>query len=707
MATKLVIIHEKVREYQTFVGTLLGDTVHIIIGRKDTPAIFLEKLALLSLGELTHVALVYHNTGAKAPFLEYTAEELATEQQQWEAYQQERASAPSKKTAPSKPFTGVVPAFLTSSLFFSTDMMSILQQLKETHGSFSTLDLITCNVRPHSQFDELDGLTVRYSTNVTGYQGDWILESHDVNVTPLYFTKEVRGYPYRLGCVAPSTQDGFGNWEITTPDELCWLMQCTDVAGPAPYLASNYILTTDINMTTIVDLSESIGKQYYAVFSGNFDGNGKTITIGTVTADFVGLFGYTQTGTISNVTIQYVYGLTLNVTIGNAAVGTLSGINSSNTFSNCSVICGPTSITLLTDMILGGCAGYCLSSSFTNCSVLFTSNVIVNSAGYLSNFSCISGYYGVLNACSCTNSSLTCNGAMTLNSGYGSTASGFCGYSFNGSTFVSSIMNISGGLVITTGMDSIAAGCIGYHLTSSIVDGLNSTIQNGLSISCGNATVVGGVVGYNNGSTVQNLSSTITGTTIIDTFVGSSPNFIGVFVGVDITGTYSNNILYLQQTILRNKSTEEGITIANPIGTSQLTAYPAGINVLFFGLPFVFYNDSLTSILYNGVSYPVGTINAELGGLLITVDDLTVTINGIFPVTEIPPCCLDTIPHVNPQTTDNDYTVRNNKRSGRAIRVNVNRFYENIALNTPTYLSPTPAFASYRDYMQYLQSKYR
>ena len=68
-----------------------------------------------------------------------------------------------------------------------------------------TLDLLTCNIYNNSTWqyiiDKLNILTdvqVRSSDNITGLNGDWILESHNVNLCQLYFTENIKNYLYNL-----------------------------------------------------------------------------------------------------------------------------------------------------------------------------------------------------------------------------------------------------------------------------------------------------------------------------------------------------------------------------------------------------------------------------------------------------------------------------------------------------------------------------
>jgi hypothetical protein len=440
-----------------------------------------------------------------------------------------------------------------------------------------------------------------------------------------------------MSCIAPTTQDGVGNWEIATPSNLCWLMQNINTSGSAPNLTSNYILTTDIDMTTISVPSESIGKQYSFSFTGIFNGNGKTITIGAIDPSYLGLFGFMASGaSVINLTVVYPSTITITSTTSGAALA----------------------------LLVGGMP----ASAISNCSVIVSGNVFMTDLA---------------------------NGPLI---------GGLIGYSNPSGTITNCTLSISGSVFLVGGDQSYIGMVCGYNECPAT--SVSVIVQGDISLSGQDGSYIGGISGHcDNSSSLSNITLTVNGQTYMEIPSGPSLNAIGACIGYS-TGTQSNVVLNLHRSVFLNKS--DTPLIANPIGTQQLTTSP-GMSVTFFGIPYIFYNDTATSITdANGNIYPVVSVYTS-NGLLISVTDLTVIIDlaADGTITESSPCCLNTIPHVNPQTTDNDYTVLNNKQSGRAIRTNVERFYQSIATNRPTFYSPKPAFGSYRDYMQFLQSQYR
>jgi len=78
-----------------------------------------------------------------------------------------------------------------------------LNNLKENFG-MDHFDLITCNCYDQhwqtiiQKFKNEYGLHIRSSINVTGYGGDWILESDNIDLVNLYFTEDIMNYRYAL-----------------------------------------------------------------------------------------------------------------------------------------------------------------------------------------------------------------------------------------------------------------------------------------------------------------------------------------------------------------------------------------------------------------------------------------------------------------------------------------------------------------------------
>ena len=217
MASKLVLIHESVQDSHVFSNNVLADVRTISVGRNDTQESFMKALSeIRDIASLTHVAIIFPNRGNRVPLFEYTAEERQA-MEQFEAYKNTELSCPNEfhnycathdgkdvSLTRKKLLLQRHTAFARSGQLLSDSLLTALHELKTIHSSLSYVDIISCNINPSAvqqqQLDHLksNGMIVRYSTDLTGKNGDWILESHDVNVTPVYFTKNVASYKYTL-----------------------------------------------------------------------------------------------------------------------------------------------------------------------------------------------------------------------------------------------------------------------------------------------------------------------------------------------------------------------------------------------------------------------------------------------------------------------------------------------------------------------------
>jgi len=238
--SKYFLIHNLVRKKEIFEQACAEDVQCSVVDSISTPTLP---------NDLTHLGLVYDNTGKKAPFLIFDEQELI----QYNEYLE------SMNSDEPKPFVKS-DFFYNSSKFFSPSFITLITEYKSNNPSFEYLDLITCNVNEElikSQVDELLelGVIVRYSTNFTGKNGDWILESHNINVTDIYFrtfgSNGVKSYPYQLGSSRAPVPP-----QISTAQQLYDLMLTTDSLE----LAANYTLESDIIMDDTFEC-QSIGQE--------------------------------------------------------------------------------------------------------------------------------------------------------------------------------------------------------------------------------------------------------------------------------------------------------------------------------------------------------------------------------------------------------------------------------------------------------------
>lgn len=90
----------------------------------------------------------------------------------------------------------------TYSTIFSDKLIALINVLKKENF---IIDLLSCNLNNSELINELQrlelflGVTIRYSLNETGnLNGDWILESHNIDVKDIYFTNDIDKWKHVL-----------------------------------------------------------------------------------------------------------------------------------------------------------------------------------------------------------------------------------------------------------------------------------------------------------------------------------------------------------------------------------------------------------------------------------------------------------------------------------------------------------------------------
>jgi hypothetical protein len=448
MTHKLIFISNNVRDDDFFIKKSLPDVTYVQLNYKESIDEVKQKLSSLDLTNITNIGLIFDNTCDQAPFITYTVSELEQEKDLQLKCQEKIADYCNTNNGISKLQTSDIliedeyqinPIFFTSGQFFSTEFYNLLIELKNT-SNLNVIDIISCNIRNNIQFSDLQekGIIIRYSTNITGQGGDWILESHNVNVTPIYFTDDVKDYPYRLGAVTPTAQEN-GNWIIDSADKLYWLMTRTSNTGPVgvPNLSSSFIITENIDMENVTGggsalyPTRSIGNKTNTSlspvcrFTGKLFGNNKQVIIRNIDnnffSGFIGNFGSISNpplfppapantpipATVDNLTIKYSSNISFIVPprilpanqfevniLPNIFSGLLIGIARAGTINNCKVsfadddlkIISITNIQPIGTFATGGFAcelGLLIgrnqgATNITNCTVKHTNDIRIN-----------------------------------------------------------------------------------------------------------------------------------------------------------------------------------------------------------------------------------------------------------------------------------------------------------------------------------------
>jgi hypothetical protein len=630
MATNILLIHDAVKDYDIFIRSCNADTIPIIVSSKDTSVTFATKLAIIlatvSLTNIQAIGLVFDNTGNRAPYMEYTDTELQPPKVTKVAEPRINTSLSTKSHPIIEPHLtmdddvpNIIPEFPYSGKMFSDMFLQVLKTLKTDHPTFTILDLITCNITPNvTQFSELSnaGITVRYSTNFTGNNGDWILEvPNNINIKDDYFNGNIVNYKYLLGIGSvPPT--------INTASDLYDLMRSTDASD----MTRSYTLGADIDMTTVPThyYSESIGKSL-TPFIGNFDGSGHTITIRDVSGNnYFGLFGFVGNGTITttvikNVTVRYTQNITINSSIV-TNFGGICGYNWANTIQDNTIIYNSgVKITIVntgsgTDGKIrhGGCIGYNSGidiSTPANCirNTININNSVEFSSNSINYISVLGGIVGTNKTYANISGCLLEGGnnikLQSVNSSNDPARNAFVGGVLGTNEFDSVCNNnsVHYGDNISIICDSsnicIMGGNIGYNDAGTSTD---NTITFGNVTFTGNSLAdcyLGGNIGYNYTST--STDNTITFGNV--TFTGNSINsasILGGNIGFNYASTSTGNTITFGNVTFTGNSINSASILGGNIGFNY--ASTSTDNTITFGDNVTFTSTSLNYIAMGG-----------------------------------------------------------------------------------------------------------
>lgn len=430
---RLLFIASDVPDIGKIIDSLLPDVRALVIQKSDTLELIKGQLSTIDLSSVASIGLIFENNTSRVPFIEYTSSELnqflerqrinddkntiinnelASNIAQEEEIIEYTSTVVDEYTHLEyknlkqpiiQPEVGqsinqeedevIGTIFTQSNNIFSTDLVSLFYEI-QNKSQLDTIDIVSCHIKYHIQFDELknNNIIVRYSTNISGLNGDWILESHNINLIGIYFSESIKDYTYQLGLTPPTgLQDELGTYYIIqTADDICWLMKYRTNTGSVPNLSSRYKVLNDINMGDIVYESIAQDTALDDRFTGIFDGNNKTITINSVntTSKFYGFFGAiglldtNRVGTLKDLNLIYTASsFTAEAARNFIYFGLLCGTQRSGYINNCQVSCNTSSnnITLNISntittinrqtevgLLMGRCQGY---SELTNCNL--------------------------------------------------------------------------------------------------------------------------------------------------------------------------------------------------------------------------------------------------------------------------------------------------------------------------------------------------
>ncbi len=521
---------------------------------------------------------------------------------------------PLQPVVPDNDLLGTIP-YLNSA--FANDKTATYKYFSDTCVNFlnqftniTNIDLISCNInfnttnstendaRYNGLLTTLTRSKIRFSTDITGNGGNWILEKDatgntlNTDLKPLYFpntvdNKDITQYQYAL-YVCPSPLPT----TITTADDLYCLMI---TANPAD-LAQSYTLNPS---NAIFDMTpyacESIGKLGIP-FTGDFNGNNCTIKIGNVDPTrFYGLFGFCQ-GTpsnnviIQNVNVEYINPITLNIISANPIYyGGICGFIGEGQINNCNVIYNQNlsvtgSISSAANGFMGTLAGYVYKTFGTTNSVLCSQNVTfqltTNPITGNNGRSFMGGLIGLIESIQGTvrakidTSILTINGNLSITGIANSVIAagrvhigGICG----GLTRWSNINNCNANIYGTTdilgsaGNSGIAfiGGMIGLAFLTDNSDqqytniNINITYYNPVTITVGtaiNACYTSGLIAYAQAARVISCTATFKRELLLDSYAKTGSLISGILVGQNLFEIIQNCSVISESNITSNNN---------------------------------------------------------------------------------------------------------------------------------------------------------
>lgn len=483
---------------------------------------------------------------------------------------------------------------------------------------------------------------------------------------------------------------------LSTPDQLYRLMIAPNLwLGTSYSLSDDYELASDIDMSGFSQPAESIGLTDLGNgFQGNFDGKGKTITIGAVSSTYCGLFYFNQGGTISNLTVVYKNdGITITDS-GNTGGGQLSGgfiALAGGNVTNCNIIL-PNSVTigLTTSNTAGGFIGAAAQNIISNCSLIAGNNLTINSS-ISSNIAYSGGFIGYCNGGEINSCTISIGNNLTIN---GYSVGGITGFPYimnNVSLIVGDNCNINTNL----GINGYGGGISGDGSFQSVpivsIDNIKAIYGNNTTIRGGN---IGGIAGRY--SLTHNMSNTIV---LYKNNTYLNGNLRGG--GILTTQTADLNVfaLYNDYSIKGTNASGPIYAITPPIPVPSVLANTCGSP-----LPGSNVTNMSTTSLDSIIAY-LETIPYLAD--LIPYIRATYCFVAPIPVIEPPCACTAYLCNSNPQTTNYDESEDKSRMADQMVHSNVD--VKLAEMWAGTRVQSVPIFKSYDEMMMWKQGalKYR
>jgi hypothetical protein len=244
---KLVLLHNSISKNTDFINSLQKEKLIIYYVNNDTNID--ELYEYINKYNISHLTFIYHYPGyLRIPFFDNNIIDVSG-------------------------------GLIREKYLYMND--NIVQLIKNINNSNLIVDLLSCNLNTDSFKNEIDkiendlNINIRYSLDQTGNnpQGNWVLESDDVNIKDIYFTEDINNWNGVLnsGRIISSNNDYF------------------DISGNTIKLKNNFIwsvITSNLGWNT----TDFIQLQANQVF----DGQGYSIDLDGI-SNWYGLFSTSGT----------------------------------------------------------------------------------------------------------------------------------------------------------------------------------------------------------------------------------------------------------------------------------------------------------------------------------------------------------------------------------------------------------------------------
>ena len=349
---------------------------------------------------------------------------------------------------------------LTTATATYSNNVQFMLNLIQTYA-ITTIDFLACESLTYTSWKEYYALlspvcTIGASSDKTGniaYGGNWIMESDNQTIQPIYFTNEIKDYTTTLVVtVVYIVFDPTSTYKPNGQTPIYVTTSTYDIPFNFINETTFAIYNTTAEQVTVNLASISATQTYNVVINSvtGEAGNGSYVTIEGVDKTFI--LGITYT--YFNTTSPFV-----SVTNG------LVGIN----IQNINVTLSPSMNINYRGWICGGYNGSS-TLTFTSCSVTSTGNLTI-SGDYSGGICGGNNYNSTLTFTSC---SVTSTGTLTISGDY---SGGICGgYNYNSSTLTFTSCSVTSTETLT--ISGVASGgiCGGYNYNSSTLTFTSCTI---------------------------------------------------------------------------------------------------------------------------------------------------------------------------------------------------------------------------------------